>query len=397
MAEAILVLNAGSSSLKFSLYTCAAAEAALSLLTRGQCEALYTAPKFTAKDATGRVVAQRDWGAGATLGHDGAIAYLLDHLEHDLAQHRLVAVGHRVVHGGMAFERPVRVDAGIVAQLETLIPLAPLHQPHNLAPMRALLARAPQLPQIACFDTAFHRTMPALAQTFALPESITARGVRSYGFHGLSYEYIVSALPAIDPAAAAGRVVIAHLGNGASMCAVHAGRSMATTMGFTPLDGLPMGTRTGALDPGVLLYLMDELKMDARALERMLYHESGLLGVSGVSSDMRELLASDDPRAHLAVELFVYRIGRELGSLAAALGGLDALVFTGGIGEHAAPIREGVLRAAAWLGFEVDSPANAIHAQRITAGTSRAQAYVIPTNEELMIARHCLATSGSDT
>jgi acetate kinase len=363
----------------------------LSLLSRGQCEALYTAPKFVAKDASDRIVAQHDWGPGAKLGHDGAIAHLLDYLGQHLAAHPLTAVGHRVVHGGLDFERPVRVDAAIIERLHTLIPLAPLHQPHNLAPIRALLARAPQLPQVACFDTAFHRTMPAVAQTFALPAAISARGVRRYGFHGLSYEYIASALPRIDAAAAAGRVVIAHLGNGASMCAVRAGRSVATTMGFTPLDGLPMGTRTGAIDPGVLLYLMDELSMDARALERLLYHESGLLGVSGVSSDMRALLADGEPSARLAVELFVYCSGRELGSLAAALGGVDALVFTGGIGEHAAPIREGVLRAATWLGFEFDDAANAAHAVRITRPTSRTPAYVIPTNEELMIARHTRA------
>jgi acetate kinase len=268
-----------------------------------------------------------------------------------------------------------------------------LHQPHNLAPIRALLAQSPQLPQVACFDTSFHRTMPEVAQAFALPPAITDRGVVRYGFHGLSYEYIASALPRIDPQAARGRTIVAHLGNGASMCALLGCRSVASTMGFTAVDGLMMGTRTGALDPGVMLYLMDEMHMDARAIERLIYLESGLLGVSGVSSDLRTLLASGDARAALAIELFCYRIARELGSLAAALSGLDALVFTGGIGEHAAPVRERVLKAAAWLGITLDPAANARHGPRIsTAGTVRA--WVVPTDEELMIARHTHAVLG---
>ncbi|MBS1224797.1 MAG: acetate/propionate family kinase, partial [Proteobacteria bacterium] len=262
----------------------------------------------------------------------------------------------------------------------------PLHQPHNLKPIRLLLANQPQLPQVACFDTAFHRGQPEVAQAFALPPEITDRGVRRYGFHGLSYEYIASVLPQVDPRAAQGRTVVLHLGNGASMCAIHNGKSMASTMGFTAMDGLPMGS--GSLDPGVVLYLMDELKMDARAIEKLLYQQSGLLGVSGVSGDMRTLLDSSEPKAKFAVELFVYRIGRELGSLAAALGGLDALVFTGGIGEHAVPIRERVCRAAAWLGVELDPAANAADGPRISTAGSRVAAWVIPTNEELMIARH---------
>ncbi len=337
------------------------------------------------------MVATHEWGPGEAPGHDGAIAYLLDFLRGELSGHRLLAVGHRVVHGGVEFDRPVRVDADVLARLDRLVPLAPLHQPHNLAPIRALLARAPALPQVACFDTSFHRAMPAVAQAYALPPAITDRGVRRYGFHGLSYEYIASVLPRFEPAAAQGRVVVAHLGNGASMCAIRAGRSVASTMGFTALEGLPMGTRSGSLDPGVLLYLMDELAMDARAIEKLLYTQSGLLGVSGVSSDMRTLLASDDPRARFAIELFAYRIGRELGSLAAALGGLDTLVFTGGIGEHAAPVRERVLRAAAWVGVELDAAANAAHGPRLSTAGSRASAWVIPTNEELMIARHTQA------
>jgi acetate kinase len=285
----------------------------------------------------------------------------------------------------------VRLDGALVEHLERFIPLAPLHQPHNLAAIRALLARAPDLAHVACFDTSFHRRMPTVAQAFALPPAITDRGVRRYGFHGLSYEYIAATLPRLDAEAARGRVVVAHLGNGASMCAIDNGRSVASTMGFTAVEGLPMGTRSGALDPGVLLYLMDELEMDARAIEKLIYQQSGLLGVSGVSSDMRTLLASDDPRAAFAVELFCYRIHRELGSLCAALGGLDALVFTGGIGEHAAPVRARVLQLAAWLGIEPDADANAKHGPRLTTAGSRARAWVIPTDEELMIARHTRA------
>ena len=268
------------------------------------------------------------------------------------------------------------------------MPLAPLHQPHNLAPIRALFERAPEIPQVACFDTAAHRSNPLLAQMFALPKELTDAGIRRYGFHGLSYEYIASVLPQFDERAARGRAVVLHLGNGASMCALQAGRSVTSTMGFTAVDGLPMGTRCGALDPGVILYLMDERGMNARAVEKLLYHQSGLLGVSGVSSDMRALLESSEPDARLAVDLFVYRIGRELGSLAAALGGLDAIVFTGGIGEHAAPVRERVCRQAAWLGVELDEATNAKHGPRISTATSRTAAWAIPTNEELMIARH---------
>jgi acetate kinase len=391
--DAILVLNAGSSSLKFSLFTVDDGTPALRL--RGQVEGLYTTPKFAARDLAGNVVSSHDWGTGTRLGHDGAIAHLLDYLRDELAQHRLLAVGHRVVHGGVDYDRPVRVDAAVLEHLAKLIPLAPLHQPHNLAPIRVLLERAPQLPQVACFDTSFHRAQPAVAQAFALPPSITDRGVRRYGFHGLSYEFIASVFPGYDATAAAGRVAVAHLGNGASMCAIAGGRSVASTMGFTALDGLPMGTRCGAIDPGVVLYLMDEMQMDARAIEKLLYQDSGLLGVSGLSSDMRTLLASDAPRAAFALELFCYRIARELGSLAAALGGLDALVFTGGIGEHAAPIRARVVAAAAWLGLELDPAANAAGGPRLTTRASRTAAWAIPTNEELMIARHTRALLGA--
>jgi acetate kinase len=387
MTDAILVLNAGSSSIKFSLF--AEWRGQLAFAAGGQAEGIYTAPHFVAKDAAGKPAAEKRWEAGARLGHDGALAPIIDWLKAAYgAEHRLAAVGHRVVHGGTDYAAPVRVDAGVVAKLERLVPLAPLHQPHNLAPIRALLQRAPELPQVACFDTAFHRTNSPVAQMFALPKELDEAGVRRYGFHGLSYEYIASVLPQFDARAARGRTVVLHLGNGASMCAVDAGRSVASTMGFTAVDGLPMGTRCGAIDPGVILYLIDERRMDARAIEKLIYSQSGLLGVSGVSSDMRALLESNDARAKLAVELFVYRIGRELGSLAAALGGLDAIVFTAGIGEHAAPIRDRVSRQAAWLGVELDPAANAKNGPRISTGASRVAAWVLPTNEELMIARH---------
>ena len=376
MRDAILVLNAGSSSIKFSLY-------AESLVANGQIAGIYTEPRFVAPGT------EKKWPAGTKLGHDGALAHIVEWLKMAHGnEYRLAAVGHRVVHGGADYAAPVRVDAGVLKKLERFIPLAPLHQPHNLAPIRALLERSPGLPQVACFDTAMHRSNPPLAQMFALPAELTEAGVRRYGFHGLSYEYIAAALPEVDARAARGKTVVLHLGNGASMCALQAGRSVASTMGFTAVDGLPMGTRCGALDPGVILYLMDERGMDARAVEKLIYQQSGLLGVSGISSDMRALLESQEPRARLAVDLFVYRIGRELGSLAAALGGLDAIVFTAGIGERAAPVRERICRQAAWLGVELDAAANAQHGPRISGAASRVSAWVMPTNEELMIARH---------
>jgi acetate kinase len=288
----------------------------------------------------------------------------------------------------MTYSEPVVIDEGVMTCLEELVPLAPLHQPHHIAAIRAVAAVAPQVPQVACFDTAFHRTQPPLAREFALPRELTARGIRRYGFHGLSYEYIVSMLPDVAPACAYGKLVVAHLGNGASMCAIDQGRSIATTMGFTPVDGLPMGTRTGSLDPGVILYLLQHELMDPDAVEHMIYERSGLLGVSGLSSDMRTLLASDAPAAKEAVELFVYRIGRELGSLVAALGGLDALVFTGGIGENAAVIRERVCRSAGWIGIVLDEEANARGGPRISHLGSAVSVWVVPSDENLMIARH---------
>jgi len=391
VADAIAVLNAGSSSVKFSLFTDDAGT--LDLVARGQAEALFTSPRFTAKDGEGRVVAGKAWGDGVVLGHAGALDHLMGFVRERLAGHRLVGVGHRVVHGGLEYAAPARVDAALVERLEKYVPLAPLHQPHNLAPIRLLLDRAPDLPQVVCFDTAFHRGQPPVAQAFALPKSVTDRGVIRYGFHGLSYDYVASALPAHDARAAAGKCVVLHLGNGSSMCAIAGGRSVASTMGFTAADGLMMGTRCGSLDPGVVLYLMDELRMDARAIERMIYQESGLLGVSGISSDMRTLEASDAPGAAAAIDLYAYRIGRELGSLAAALGGLDAIVFTAGIGENSRALRARVCRDAAWLGVELDPAANdaAEGAARISTTSCRTAAWVIPTNEELMIARHARA------
>jgi acetate kinase len=384
--DAIAVLNAGSSSIKFSLFT--ATDGDLVLSARGQAEGLYTSPRFVAKDAAGRVLGEKTWSEGARIGHDGALDHLVAFLRTELAEHRLVAVGHRVVHGGLEFGEPVRVDATRLAALEKYIPLAPLHQPHNLAPIRVLLERTPALPQVACFDTAFHRGQPPVAQAFALPKAITDRGVRRYGFHGLSYEYIAHVLPEYDARAAAGKTIVLHLGNGASMCAIDAGRSIASTMGFTAADGLPMGTRCGNLDPGVILYLMDELGMDARAIEKLIYQESGLLGVSGISSDMRMLESSTEPAAKAAIDLFVYRIGRELGSLAAALGGIDAIIFTAGIGEHSHRLRARVCTDAAWLRVNLDRGANETNGPRITKAASRVAAWAVPTNEELMIARH---------
>ena len=384
--DVVAVLNAGSSSLKFSLFTAEGDE--LALAAHGQAEGLFTSPRFVAKDAAGRVLAERTWGENASLGHDGALEHLVSFVRAEFEQHRLVAVGHRVVHGGIAYSAPVRVDAGVIAALEKFIPLAPLHQPHNLAPIRTLLERSPALPQVACFDTAFHRGQAEVAQAFALPKSITERGVRRYGFHGLSYEYIAQTLPQHDPRGAAGKTVVLHLGNGASMCAIAGGRSVASTMGFTAVDGLPMGTRCGNLDPGVMLYLIDELEMDSRAIEKLVYQQSGLLGVSGLSSDMRTLEASADPAAKAAIDLFIYRIGRELGSLAAALGGLDAIVFTAGIGENSRNLRARVSTDAAWLGVTLDRAANEANGPRISTKDSRVAAWVLPTNEELMIARH---------
>jgi acetate kinase len=377
----ILVLNVGSSSIKFSVF----AGASLALERKGEVEAIGLAPRLHVTDAaTGS--AYDESVAAAT--HAEAIAIIDRHLASSGDARRFAAIGHRVVHGGAAFVEPMKVDAAVLAELDALAALAPLHQPDEIAAIRAMGDLAPGVPQVACFDTAFHHRQPRVARTFGLPRAISDRGIRRYGFHGLSYEYVVAALPHVAPSLAGAKIVVAHLGNGASMCAIDDGESVATTMGFTALDGLVMGTRCGALDPGVVLHLLLRERMDASELERTLYARSGLLGVSGISSDMRALLASDDPRAREAVDLFVYRIGRELGSLAAALHGLDALVFTGGIGEHAAAIRARVCHDAAWLGLALDASANARHATRISPKDARASAWVIPTDENLMVARH---------
>jgi len=385
LADAIIVINSGSSSIKFSLFVENGEELRVDL--RGQVEAVHTKPRFAAKRRDG-TKAEKAWPEGTDLGHDRALDHLFTFLRSELSGDRLIGVGHRVVHGGPDFGGPVRIDAGVVAKLEALVPLAPLHQPAALVPMRRLLDRAPEIPQVACFDTSFHRTNPEVAQRYALPAELHEAGVRRYGFHGLSYEYIASALGRLDTKAASGKTVVLHLGNGASMCAMESGRSVTSTMGFTAVEGLAMGTRCGSLDPGVILYLMDHRGMDARAIEKLLYQQSGLLGVSGISSDMRALLASDDPRAKLAVDLFCYRIRRELGSLAAALGGLDAIVFTAGVGKNSAVIRERVCRDAAWLEVDLDPAANAAGGPRISTPEARTAAFSIPTNEELMIARH---------
>jgi acetate kinase len=385
MREPILVVNAGSSSIKFAVFE-TAVDRTLSATLHGQVESIGRSPRLTVTDARGvgltaQPVAGRD--------HRAAIAAIGDWFAaHIGSKAGFAAVGHRVVHGGAGFAEPVLIDERVIAALQALVPLAPLHQPHHIAAIRAVAALAPGVPQVACFDTAFHRSQPALAQLFALPRELTAKGVRRYGFHGLSYEYIVSVLPQVAPDCADGKLVVAHLGNGASLCAIDHGRSVATTMGFTPLDGLVMGTRTGALDPGVILYLLQHEGMDAASIQRLLYEQSGLLGISGLSSDMRTLLASHQPAAKEAVDLFVYRIGRELGSLVAALGGLDALVFTGGIGEHAAEIRARVCRDAGWLGVRLDDPANARGGPRISLLDASVSAWVVPTDENLMIARH---------
>ena len=386
MLECIGVLNSGSSSIKYCIFGIHGDE--LRPTIRGQIERIFTSPRFVAKDESHGIVAEKFWGTGAHLDHRQATEFLLGFLRNELRGMRLIGIGHRVAHGGLKYTHPVLLDSHVVDELEELIPLVPLHQPYNLEPIRLGLERRPDLPQVACFDTQFHSTCPEVTQIIAIPASLRDAGVRRYGFHGPSYEYIASTLASFERRAAEGSTVVLHLGNGASMCALKAGRSVATTMGFSSLDGLPMGTRCGALDPGVILYLLQSMKMDPQRIEKLLYKESGLLGLSGISSDMRVLLESSDPRAKLAVDLFIYRIGRELGSLAAALGGLDAIVFTAGIGENSAVIRRRVSLDAAWLGVELDEAANASGGPRISAEGSRVSAWVIPTNEELMIARH---------
>ncbi len=385
MRNAIAVINAGSSSIKFAVFEEQGTE--LRRVLVGSIRDLGNSPRFLLKNGAGDVLHAKAWEEGASISHEEATTFLFNMLQVQLQGRRLSAIGHRVVHGGAHYIAPVRVDAKILSTLETLIPLAPLHQPHNLALIRTLLASEPDLPQVACFDTAFHHTQSRVERAVALPREITERGVRRYGFHGLSYEYIASVMVQADPALA-GRVVVLHLGNGASMCAMQGGKSVASTMGFTALDGLPMGTRCGALDPGVMLYLMSELQLDVGQVETLLYQQSGLLGVSGISSDMRTLESSDAAHAREAIDLFVHSIKRQLGAMSATLGGLDGIVFTAGIGENSALIRRRVGRDAVWLGVELDEVANLTGAGRISTAASAVSAWIIPTDEEVVIAEH---------
>jgi len=383
------VINAGSSSLKFSFY-----ESERRLLT-GQVDGLGAHPSASATGPDGEAIAPPDLGAKPPSTPSEVLPVVIPWARERLGPRRLAALGHRVVHGGLRHSRPARVTPELLAELEALVPLAPLHEPHNLAPIRMAQHLNPELPQVACFDTAFHRTAPEVEQAFALPYTFYEEGVRRYGFHGLSYEYIASVLPTQAPEIADGRVVVLHLGNGCSACALKARISVATTMGFTALDGLPMGTRCGALDAGVVLHLIQQKGMSAEALVDLLYRRSGMLGLSGVSSDFRALLASEEPRARFALEVFYYRAACEIGSLAAALGGLDGIVFTAGIGENAAPVRNAIARACGWLGLELDEAANREHRTRISTPTSRVAAYMIKTDENLMIARHARALVSS--
>ena len=392
MQQGILTINAGSSSIKFALFPLAhpispAAEVS------GQIDGIGTeGTKLVAKNRAGERIADQTL-AGAQVSHTQAFDALLRWFTASQAGWEIVAVGHRVVHGGDHYSQPIVLDAAAMDKLASYVPLAPLHQPHNVAGIRALQALLPGVPQVACFDTAFHRSQPQVAQMFGLPRWVTAEGVKRYGFHGLSYEFIARALPQYSTRAD-GRVIVAHLGNGASMAAMVGRKCVGTTLGFSTIDGLVMGTRCGNLDPGVVLHLMETKGLGVKEMTKMLYKESGLLGVSGISQDMRTLLASDKPEAKEAVDLFCYRIARELGSLAAAAGGLDALVFTGGIGEHAAEVRRRVCLQSEWLGIRLNSEANARHDLHIGTGNSSVDVLVIPTNEEWMIAHHAQTLLG---
>jgi acetate kinase len=391
----ILVVNAGSSSVKFQLFAVDGG-GKLARVLKGQMDGIDTRPRLRASRLDGRSFVDREYAIATVPDVPAALqtagAWLRDEQRVEPS-----AVGHRVVHGGPDYTNPVLINAEVLARLERYVPLAPLHQPHNLAPIRSILMNSPQLPQVACFDTAFHRNHAAVADHFAIPQHLYAGGVRRYGFHGLSYEYVASCLPEVAPEAAAGRVIVAHLGSGASMCALSGGRSIESTMGFTALDGLPMGTRSGQIDPGVILYLIEQKKMGGAAVQDFLYRECGLKGLSGISSDVRELQSSADPRAAFSLEYFCYRVALHAGMLAAALGGLDAFVFTAGIGENSADIRARIVAGLAWLGAVLDPKANAAHSLRISASDSRVALYVIPTDEELMIARHTLATLTADS
>lgn len=390
MDEYALVLNAGSSSLKFCVFQRPAGKA-WRLEARGQIEGIGTSPRLSVKNADGNMLVNQDV---AVRDGRGAIDALAVWLRSKYGGSRVVAVGHRVVHGGTRFTGPTVVNPEVLAELRNLVPLAPLHQPHNLAAIEAVYERLPDVPQVACFDTSFHRGQPPVAELIPLPHDLRQSGLQRYGFHGLSYEYIASALREVAPEIAHGRVIVAHLGSGASMCALHKGKSLDSTFGFTALDGLCMGTRPGALDPGVVLHLFQDLKLSAKDVEALLYKKSGLLGISGISNDMRDLLGRTEPEARLAVEYFVYRAAKEIGALAAVLRGVDALVFTAGIGENSPEIRQRICEASAWLGVELDTQANARKGPRISTAQSKVSAWVIPTNEELMIARHMTSLLG---
>ncbi|MBW7973885.1 acetate/propionate family kinase [Bradyrhizobium sp. BR 10289] len=387
--DTILVVNAGSSSVKFQIFS-VEGEGRLRRQIKGQMDGIGSRPRLKASGAAGDPLADRAYPIEAVPDVSTAMGVAGAWLREELRIHP-IAVGHRVVHGGPDHDKPVLIDHGVVARLERFTNLAPLHQPHNLSPIRSILANFPALPQVACFDTAFHRTHGALADYYAIPHQLHAEGVRRYGFHGLSYEYIARALPSVAPEIAKRRVVVAHLGSGASMCAMKDGRSVESTMGFTALDGLPMGTRPGQLDPGVVLYLLAEKGMSAAGVQDFLYRECGLRGLSGVSNDMRELEKSEDPKAKLAIDYFAYRIGLNAGMLAAALQGLDAFVFTAGIGENSATIRARVAEQLGWLGVTLDPIQNSRHARLISQPGSLIPVYVVPTDEELMIAQHTLS------
>jgi acetate kinase len=387
--DTILVVNAGSSSVKFQVFSIEG-EGKLRRLIKGQMDGIGSRPRLRASGADSDPMADRAYPIEAVPDVPAAMGIAGGWLRDELRISPM-AVGHRVVHGGPDYDRPVQIDHGVVARLERFVALAPLHQPHNLAPIRSLLANFPALPQVACFDTAFHRTHDAVADYYAIPHQLHAEGVRRYGFHGLSYEYVAKTLPQVAPEIAKGRVIVAHLGSGASMCALKGGRSIESTMGFTALDGLPMGTRPGQIDPGVVLYLLTEKEMSASNAQNFLYRDCGLKGLSGISNDMRELEASEDPKAKLAVEYFVYRVGLNAGMLAAALQGLDAFVFTAGIGENSVRIRARIAEQLGWLGVTLDEAENSRHARLISRSESRVPVYVIPTDEELMIAQHTLS------
>jgi acetate kinase len=384
-----LVLNAGSSSLKFCAFR-RAAGAAWRLEVRGQIEGIGSSPRLSAKDEAGQKLADEKVTASVRDGRD-ALDVVAAWFRSRYGGARVVGVGHRVVHGGPNYAQPIIVSQQVLKELRELVPLAPLHQPYNLAAIEAVSERLPDVPQVACFDTAFHRGHRAVVDLVPLPRELCRSGLQRYGFHGLSYEYIASVLPEVAPGIARGRVIVAHLGSGASLCAIHDGKSVDSTLGFTALDGLCMGTRPGALDPGVVLYLFQQLGLSPGEVEAVLYKKSGLLGISAISNDMRVLLDSTEPPARLAVDYFVFRAAKEMGALAAVLGGIEGLVFTAGIGENSAEIRRRLCEAAAWLGVKLDAAANQSGKARISTGDSRVSVWVIPTNEELMIARHTAA------